>query len=52
MSHREPYNSGWPLWPFTRLSPKEMAKLLKDIEGQRSVKQAEQHMREAEEALW
>lgn len=43
-----PYNSGWPLWPFTRLSPKEMAKLLKTIEG----KQAEQHMLEAEEALW
>lgn len=27
--------SGWPTWPFTRLSPKEMAKLLKAIEGQR-----------------
>jgi len=25
----------WPTWPFTRLSPKEMAKLLKAIEGQR-----------------
>jgi hypothetical protein len=33
-----PYNSGWPLWPFTRLSPKEMSKLLKKIEGQQSVK--------------
>lgn len=30
-----PYTSGWPLWPFTRLSPKEMAKLLKAIEGKR-----------------
>ena len=30
-----PYTSGWPLWPFTRLSPKEMAKLLKQIEGKR-----------------
>jgi len=25
----------WPTWPFTRLSPKEMARLLKAIEGQR-----------------
>lgn len=25
----------WPTWPFTRLSPKEMAKLLKLIEGKR-----------------
>lgn len=25
----------WPTWPFTRLSPKEMAKLLKAIEGKR-----------------
>lgn len=33
--HKFPYSSGWPLWPFTRLSPKEMAKLLKKIEGQR-----------------
>jgi hypothetical protein len=38
-----PYTSGWPLWPFTRLSPKEMAKLLKAIEGKR--------VSEAEEAL-
>lgn len=30
-----PYNSGWPMWPFTRLSQKEMAKLLKKIEDQR-----------------
>ena len=43
MSHLEPYNSGWPLWPFTRLSPKEMAKLLKTIEGKQ--------VSEAEEAL-
>jgi hypothetical protein len=28
-----PYSSGWPTWPFTRLSPKAMAKLLKTIEG-------------------
>jgi len=33
----------WPTWPFTRLSPKEMAKLLKAIEGQR--------LKEYEEAL-
>jgi hypothetical protein len=37
------YTSGWPLWPFTRLSPKEMARLLKAIEGKR--------VSEAEEAL-
>lgn len=37
------YTSGWPTWPFTRLSPKAMAKLLKTIEGQR--------LEEAEEAL-
>lgn len=37
------YTSGWPLWPFTRLSLKEMAKLLKAIEGKR--------VSEAEEAL-
>lgn len=37
-----PYSHGWPLWPFTRLSPKEMAKLLKTIEGKR--------LEEAEEA--
>jgi hypothetical protein len=30
-----PYSHGWPLWPFTRLSPKEMERLLKKIEGQR-----------------
>jgi hypothetical protein len=36
MSTPYPYSSGWPLWPFTRLSPKEMAKLLKKIEGKRS----------------
>jgi DNA-binding CsgD family transcriptional regulator len=29
-----PYSHGWPLWPFTRLSPKEMERLLKKIEGQ------------------
>lgn len=38
-----PYSNGWPLWPFTRLSPKEMAKLLKAIEGKQ--------VSEAEEAL-
>lgn len=43
MSNREPYTHGWPLWPFTRLSPKAMAKLLKTIEGQQ--------VQEAEEAL-
>ena len=32
------HTGAWPTWPFTRLSPKEMAKLLKAIEGQRSVK--------------
>jgi hypothetical protein len=42
-----PYTSGWPTWPFTRLSPRAMAKLLKTIEGQRSVKR----LSEAEEAL-
>ena len=36
MTH--PYTSGWPLWPFTRLTPKEKAKLLKAMERQRSVK--------------
>lgn len=25
----------WPTWPFTRLSPKDMERLLKRIEGQR-----------------
>lgn len=44
MSTQHPYIHGWPLWPFTRLSPKEMAKLLKEIEG----KQA----KEVEEAPW
>ena len=29
-------HGAWPTWPFTRLSPKEMARLLKAIEGQRS----------------
>jgi hypothetical protein len=38
-----PYASGWPTWPFTRLSPKAMAKLLKTIEGKR--------LDDAEEAL-
>ena len=38
-----PYTNGWPTWPFTRLSPKEMAKLLKEIEGKR--------LDDAEEAL-
>ena len=42
-----PYTSGWPTWPFTRLSPKAMAKLLKTIEGQRSVMRLD----DAEEAL-
>ena len=37
----------WPTWPFTRLSPKEMAKLLKLIEGKRSA----QRLAEYEEAL-
>ena len=32
-----PYSHGWPLWPFTRLSPKEMEKLLKKIEGKQVV---------------
>lgn len=27
--------SGWPTWPFTRLSPKDMAKLLKRLEADR-----------------
>ena len=40
-------HGAWPTWPFTRLSPKEMAKLLKLIEGQRSA----QRVSEAEEAL-
>jgi hypothetical protein len=39
-----PYSHGWPLWPFTRLSPKEMERLLKKIEGQR--------VDELEEAPW
>jgi hypothetical protein len=25
----------WPTWPFTRLTPKEMQKLLKDLEKQK-----------------
>lgn len=29
------HTGAWPTWPFTRLSPKEMAKLLKAIEGKR-----------------
>lgn len=36
------HTGAWPTWPFTRLSPKEMAKLLKTIEGKR--------LAEAEEA--
>lgn len=40
-------HGAWPTWPFTRLSPKEMAKLLKVIEGQRSA----QRLAEAGEAL-
>jgi hypothetical protein len=41
--NEQPYSHGWPLWPFTRLSPKAMAKLLKTIEGKR--------LDETEEAL-
>lgn len=43
MSTQHPYIHGWPTWPFTRLSPKAMAKLLKTIEGKR--------LDEVEEAL-
>lgn len=35
------YTNGWPTWPFTRLSPRAMAKLLKTIEG-KSVSEAEE----------
>lgn len=42
-----PYSSGWPTWPFTRLSPKEMDALLKKLDGERVNKS----LAEAEEAL-
>lgn len=42
-----PYSSGWPTWPFTRLSPKDVATLLKKLEGDR----VNQSLAEAEEAL-
>lgn len=31
MTVQTPTPPTWPTWPFTRLTPKEMAKLLKDI---------------------
>lgn len=43
-----PYIHGWPIWPFSRLSPKEMETLLKKLEGQ----QQKQSVAEAEEAPW
>jgi hypothetical protein len=43
-----PYSHGWPLWPFTRLSPKEMERLLKKIEGQSN----RDVLDGLEEALW
>ena len=31
----------WPTWPFTRLTPKEMAKLLKALKDQELAKKQE-----------
>ena len=30
-----PYSGGWPVWPFTRLSPADMGRLIRKLEEQR-----------------
>jgi hypothetical protein len=42
-----PYKYGYPTWPFTKLTPEQMDKLLKDIDK----KQRKDALRRAEEAL-
>ncbi len=42
-----PYKYGYPTWPFTKLTPEQMEKLLKDIDK----KQRQDALKKAEEAL-
>ena len=45
--HMNPYQYGYPTWPFTKLTPEQMEKLLKDMDKQ----QRQDALKNAQEAL-